>query len=201
MTFLFDIGNVLLKLHFDRFQTTILGSPDSPFSPEFAKVKELYESGKIDDGQFPDQALPHLPRPVAREAFIKAWQDIFSLNDPMWQVVRSLKNEGHRLILFSNTNGLHAEAFLRDFPDFAHFDHQHFSHEVKALKPEPAFYQSAIEQYRLDPAETLYFDDLAENIATGRQFGFSCWQYHPDEHPAFLAWLAGQGIPLEPDAR
>lgn len=200
MTFLFDIGNVLLKLHFDRFHTAVLGAPQTPLPPALDELKLPYESGGIDDHQFITRSLANLPLPLEREQFIAAWQDIFSVNEPMWELVQVLKDQGHRLILFSNTNNLHATSFLSRFPGFAHFDHHHFSHEVKALKPDPSFYQTALDQYRLDPSETLYLDDLAENISTGREFGFSCWQYDLDDHPAFLSWLARQGIKTTPQA-
>lgn len=196
MTFLFDIGNVLLKLHFERFHETVLGAPDSPLPPELIAVKDPYESGAMDDHEFVTRSLETLPLPHTPESFTSAWQDIFSANDPMWSVVEHLKASGHRLILFSNTNNLHALAFLTRFPGFAQFDHHHFSHVVGAMKPDPAFYRQAIETYGLDPAETLYLDDLAENIATGRDLGFRSWQYDLNDHEACLAWLTSHGITL-----
>jgi putative hydrolase of the HAD superfamily len=197
MTFLFDIGNVLLKLHFDRFHTAVLGAPDTPLPPALLDIRGPYEAGEIDDHQFVNHSLEHLPVSLTPEQFTAAWQDIFTANEPMWEVVRQLKQQGHRLILFSNTNNLHTTSFLKRFQGFDHFDHHHFSQEVKAMKPERAFYQKAIEQYQLDPAETIYLDDLAENITTGREFGFACWQYDLNEHPACLEWLASRGLSLE----
>jgi putative hydrolase of the HAD superfamily len=196
MTFLFDIGNVLLKLHFQRFHLAILGSENAPLPADLADLKDPYETGKLSDQEFVEQSLEILNHPLTSDEFVAAWKNIFSPNLPMWEVVHTLKKQGHRLILFSNTNAIHARSFLKTYQDFNLFDHRHFSQEVGTIKPLPEFYQSAIENYDLVPGETLYLDDLSENIATGKKFGFSSWQYDLNDHQACVAWLYTQGIIL-----
>ena len=196
MTFLFDIGNVLLKLHFQRFHLAILGSENAPLPADLANLKDSYETGKLSDQEFVEQSLDILNHPLTSDEFVAAWKNIFSPNLPMWEVVHTLKKQGHRLILFSNTNAIHARSFLKTYQDFNLFDHHHFSQEVGTIKPLPEFYQSAIENYNLVPGETLYLDDLPENIATGKKFGFSSWQYDLNDHQACVAWLYTQGITL-----
>ncbi|MGD1980060.1 MAG: HAD family phosphatase [Akkermansiaceae bacterium] len=200
MTFLFDIGNVLLKLHFERFHAAVLGSEEIPLPEELDALKVPYETGAIDDDAFVDRSLEHLTGSLSREQFTAAWEDIFSANEPMWLVVEKLKASNHRLILFSNTNNLHAGSFLKAYPGFDDFDHHHFSHQVGALKPHPDFYQRAIEDYELNPTETIYLDDLPENIATGKEMGFHSWQYDYNDHQSCLNWLHGLGIKLTPSS-
>ena len=196
MTFLFDIGNVLLNLHFDRFHNTILGDPSADLPEELLALKDPYETGAISCQEFVTHSLKILQSDLSPAAFTTAWQEIFSLNSQMWEVVHQLKKQGHQLILFSNTNALHAKYFLATFPDFALFDHHHFSQEAGAIKPHFPFYQDAVERYHLNPSETLYLDDLPENIAMGKQFNFRSWQYDLNDHQACLDWLAKEGIQL-----
>ena len=54
--------------------------------------------------------------------------------------------------------------------------------------------------HQLDPAATLYIDDLPANIATGRTFGFRSFQYDLHDHPAFERWLAEQLPTFKPEA-
>ena len=108
------------------------------------------------------------------------------------RVADRLAAAGHRLILFSNTNSLHCPWAFEVFPDFALFDAAVLSFEVGAIKPDPAIYEHAIATHHLDPAATLYIDDLAPNIATGRAHGFRCFQYDQTDHPAFQLWLRQQ---------
>ena len=194
MTILFDIGNVLLNLHFDRFHAAVLGDANASLPEDLACLKDPYESGVIDDTEFVARCLDGLRSTMKPGQFAAAWQDVFSPNDPMWAVVRQFKALGHRLILFSNTNGLHSAHFLSEYPDFQHFDAHHFSHEVGVMKPDPEFYRDAIKRFELKPGKTIYIDDLPENIATGRQFGFHCWQYEVERHDACLRWLEGHGV-------
>lgn len=194
MTILFDIGNVLLKLDFSRFHTAVLGNEEALLPEDLAGLKDPYESGVIVDAEFVARCLDGLSSSLTPGQFTAAWQDVFSPNKPMWAVVRQFKALGHRLILFSNTNGLHSAHFLSEIPVFRHFDAHHFSHEVGVMKPDPEFYRKAIERFELVPSETIYIDDLAENIATGRRFGFKCWQYEAERHDACLLWLEGQGV-------
>jgi len=189
MTFLFDIGNVLLKLHFERFQLAVLGAADEPFPLALLALKDPYETGELTDEQFVTQSLKILKSSLSPTEFISAWENVFSLNEPMWELVRDLHKEGHRLILFSNTNAIHARAFLAAHPEFSLFHHHHFSQEVGAIKPNAPFYHKAIETYQLTPEETLYLDDLPDNIATGKTLGFQSWQYDLHNHQACLDWL------------
>ena len=46
------------------------------------------------------------------------------------------------------------------------------SAHVGLLKPDPAFYARACDQFGLAPADVLFFDDSAANIASAREFGF-----------------------------
>lgn len=194
MTFLFDIGNVLLKLHFENYHAKVLGDANAPLPDKLGVLKDPYETGQISDNEFVTKSLQILKSDLSPQDYTKAWQDIFSPNDPMWEVVEKLQADGHRLILFSNTNALHSTFFLEKYEVFQHFPHHHFSQEVGAIKPHDDFYQKAIDTYDLIPAETAYLDDLPENIATGKAFGFQSWQYDLNDHASCLDWLKSLGI-------
>lgn len=194
MTFLFDIGNVLLNLHFNRFHAAVLPAGQIDLPPEMLALKDPYESGHLSDQEFVSRSITILENDLTESEFTHAWQDIFSANQAMWDVVKKLHADRHRLILFSNTNALHANAFLHNFDIFSLFHHHHFSHETGANKPDPKFYENAINDYNLNPTETLYFDDLAENIATGLALGFDSFQYDLNDHASAEAWLQGKNI-------
>jgi len=189
MTFLFDIGNVLLKLHFENYHAKVLGDANAPLPGELGVLKDPYETGRISDEEFVTRSLEILKSGLTRQAYTDAWQDIFSPNAPMWEVVERLHSDGHRLILFSNTNALHTTYFLKKYRIFQHFHHHHFSQEVGAIKPHDDFFHKAVNSFNLVPAETAYLDDLPENIATGNRFGFKSWQYDFNDHAPCLDWL------------
>lgn len=193
MTFLFDIGRVLLDFDFESSLARLLppGCPD-PHERlvRLLERKDDFETGRIDPDDYIHWALEVLGSDASPDEFRHAWQRIFTPNESMWDRVRQLSAAGHRLILLSNTNAIHCPWVFEAFPEFSLFDGAVLSFEVGTIKPHPAIYQHAMDVHDLDPSTTLYIDDLPQNIATGIEFGFHCHQYDLNDHPAFEQWLA-----------
>ena len=191
-TFLFDIGKVLLDFDFESsLQTLILpGTEDGP--ARLARVlepKDAFERGDLPLDDYLKHSLDALGPHVTEDAFFKAWRHVFTPNLPMWKVVEDLKQTGHRLLLFSNTNAIHCPWMLENFSVFDLFEAGTYSFETGSMKPEPAIYEWVIRTHRLDPDQTLYIDDLGANIETGIAHGFHSHQYDLKRHSAFEDWL------------
>jgi putative hydrolase of the HAD superfamily len=195
MTFLFDIGRVLLDFDFETSLARLLPPGLTDQRQRLAVLLEKrdeFESGAIPPDDYITWALCELESSATPAEFRQAWQGIFTPIEPMWQTVHQLAAADHRLILFSNTNAIHCPWMFDEYPVFAHFPEAVLSFEAGAVKPHPPIYQHAIDVHQLDPATTLYIDDLPANIATGRAFGFRSFQYDLHDHPAFERWLAEQ---------
>ncbi len=193
MTFLFDIGRVLLDFDF-RPSISRLFPPDV-MDPEgrmelLLARKDDFEAGEISVDDYIPWALKTLGSHATADEFCHAWQQIFTTNEPMWRHVRQLAADGHRLILFSNINGIHWPWITQAFPEFSLFHDATLSFTTGYIKPQPGIYHHAIAAYGLVPAETLYIDDMTANCATGRDLGFRTWQYDLNDHPAFEHWLS-----------
>ena len=195
MTFLFDIGKVLLDFHFEPSLARLLppGTADAEQRLSvLLEKKDDFEAGRISTEDYIPWAIERLGSEVSEEDFKRAWQNIFTPVEPMWRIVESLAASGHRLILFSNTNGIHCPWIFENYEIFRHFPEAVLSFEAGAIKPEEPIYRHAIEKHALKPDETLYIDDLPANIDAGKRFGFRCWQYDLNDHPAFERWLSGE---------
>lgn len=197
MTFLFDIGRVLLDFHFEKSLATLLPPGTAATDAEarmalLLEKRDEFECGLMSNEEYVPWAIGTLGAEVAAEIFLHAWRNIFTPIEPMWRVVESLKAGGHRLILFSNTNGIHCPWIFENFEIFRHFEDRVLSYEARAMKPHDAIYEHAIREYALKPQETRYIDDLGPNIETGRRWGFRSFQYDLNDHPAFERWLAAE---------
>lgn len=196
MTFLFDIGRVLLDFDFETSLARLLpaGRPDAALAlAALLDKKDDFESGLIDESDYIPWALERLGSTATAEIFIDSWRHIFTPVEAMGRTIELLAAEGHRLILFSNTNSIHCPWIFEQYPAlFRHFPEAVLSFEARAIKPQDGIYRHAIEKYGLIPEETLYIDDLAPNCETGRRFGFRTWQYDLHDHPAFERWLAAE---------
>ena len=195
MNFLFDIGKVLLDFDFETSLARLL--PEDVEHPRqrlerLLERKDELESGRIEADAFVAWALDVMGSEASHEEFREAWCRIFTPIEPMWQRVRELKAAGHKLVLFSNTNAIHLPWIYETFPEFELFDGAVISFEVGHIKPQPEIYAHAIEEHGMRPEQTLYIDDLSENVEAGRAAGFRSWQYDLTQHSQFEEWLDAQ---------
>lgn len=86
---------------------------------------------------------------------------------------RSAGGEGPRLYYLSNMSQPFARMLESRYEFLSWFDGGVFSGDVQLIKPEPAIYAHLENQYGLQPAQTLFIDDLAGNIEAARARG---WQ-------------------------
>ncbi|MEO5795628.1 MAG: HAD family phosphatase [Rhodoferax sp.] len=87
-----------------------------------------------------------------------------------------LQAQGHRLVYLSNMPIPYADLLLeRDF--FDHFEDGIFSARVGLIKPEHGIYALAETQFGLTPADTVFIDDNAHNVATAHARGWQAIQF------------------------
>ena len=196
---LFDIGNVLVEVDFARGLAPLVppeaGDPHLRLRRLLEKCSEL-EAGRMAPDEFIAKASQHLAFSGSADEFRSAWNSIFHPIPAMWTIVSFLKSLRLKLILFSNTNCMHITWLLENYEVFEEFGGRVFSHEVGVNKPDPAIYHHAITEFDLTPEETLYIDDLPENIATGQNLGLRCHRYSKERHHEFITWLDQEfGLP------
>lgn len=190
-TYLFDIGNVLLAFDFTPALSSLLGANAEPTAlAQIIARKDELESGKIEITPFIQWASALLDFSGSEAEFRAIWCNIFTPISGTWELAKKLKAEGNRLILYSNTNAIHAPFCLETYSIFEHFDHAVFSHEIGAIKPQPDFFMRSFEKFNIDPAQTYYIDDMPENIAAGRAHGLDSFLYSADNHAELLDWIA-----------
>ncbi len=192
--FLFDIGNVILPFDFTISARRIAGHSRATAEEILALVSPLtvdFELGRMSVDDFIATASERIGYTGEPDFFRSAFADIFDPNLPMVAFVESLKAEGVPLYLLSNTNGIHAPFFEAAYPVFGLFDGGIYSHEVGLMKPDPEIFELAKTTLSLDPARTVYIDDLAANCEAGAAAGFRSVVYARDRHGEFLEAVAG----------
>lgn len=177
-TIFFDIGNVLVFFSHETMFSQIASCANLPLSV----IKDLFLNQhmqeNVEKGKLSPEALYHLllqkaPSPFPLEAFLQAASQIFRPNTPVLALVQRLKQEGKRLIFLSNTNAYHFHYLFSSIPEFHLFDDRILSHEVRAMKPEPAIFAKALALANCPPEECFYIDDIPEFVASARQVGLN----------------------------
>jgi glucose-1-phosphatase len=196
--FLFDIGNVLLKFDFSKALRAVAAQSDVANEVEalglIDRIKVAYEDGQIDRATFLRGVFDVLRYRGDEPAFIAAWEDIFEPNEPMVRLVEELAKKSCPLYLLSNTNDIHRNYFLRQYPFFRHFKGGTYSDTARASKPGREIYETACREHGLTAGETFFIDDLLPNIETARGLGFQAHHYHADRHAALLEDLKAAGF-------
>jgi len=124
---------------------------------------------------------------IDRRKFNLLYSDIFVLNPPMDNLLRSLKKY-YTLCMVSNIGPIHHEFCEKKFDIMGIFNYKILSYQVKAMKPEPEIYRAAVAKLGIKPEECIYVDDLEKFVEAGAKQGFRAIKY--TSHPEFLAELS-----------
>jgi putative hydrolase of the HAD superfamily len=77
-----------------------------------------------------------------------------------------------RLYFLSNMPLPYARTLEKNNAFLQWFDGGIFSGDVKVIKPDPAIYQLLQTRYQLEPAQTVFIDDLIGNVKAARELGW-----------------------------
>jgi len=187
---IFDLGGVILNINpqltVDAFRN--LGWNDFYEADNQSLFKELFfnlEKGNSTPKAFRDNVRQMIVNQKDDAEIDKAWTAMI-LDIPADRVryLEKLKTS-YRLFLLSNTNEIHRLKFHRDFEtDFGYsfydlFERNFYSHEMGMRKPNPQIYIQALTEANLIPEETLFIDDMEDNIEAARTLGMKVLHIQP----------------------
>jgi len=194
---IFDIGNVLLPFDFGRALNRVglqnSGRLTSGLPREFIEMKDLYETGRIERSEFLKRSIAATGYQGTEAEFSAAWTEIFDENVAMTRLVQSLHGR-YSLYVLSNTSDLHIEYVEATYPVFQYFSDGVYSHIAGCIKPGREIFEIAIRQLGVKPDETIFIDDLPDNVVTARELGFHAFQYDYKAHHRLLEQLAALGV-------
>ena len=172
-TIVFDVGRVLYD--FDHgISFTFLEKNGAVFERDgfFLRHKmDHYERGEVSSADFLHSIDSLFEQPIDRSQLLEGWQTIFTPIPAMLELVVKLK-QNYKVLLLSNTNDLHWEHLAERY-GIRELAHGYVaSHEAGSRKPEDEIYLSAETRFNLTPAETVFVDDLPENIAAAKARGW-----------------------------
>ncbi|EEO7425093.1 HAD-IA family hydrolase [Salmonella enterica] len=88
--------------------------------------------------------------------------------------IRKLSEQGHRVVVLSNTNRLHTHFWPEEYPEVrAAADHIYLSQDLGMRKPEARIYQHVLQKEGFSAADAVFFDDNADNIEGANQLGIT----------------------------
>lgn len=186
---LFDLGGVILDID---FQLTVKAFYDLGFPAELLQypnsmgtdVYYRYESGQIDTEQFKQELKERSGVNISDEDFHRAWTAlILRIPQAHIELLDKLRRK-FNLYMLSNTSDLHVQAWEQMYERQAGksiykvFDRIYYSHEIGFRKPDHGAWKHVLEDARIKPEETLYLDDLIQNVKAAQELGFQAIHIH-----------------------
>lgn len=180
----FDFGNVLFDLDLPAIGREIQHLVGDQYETvrerlQRSGVFELYETGGLTTEEFVDAIRLAGPVPLSAEQVIAAWNSIFiGMPRERFDMLLRLRHQ-YNVFLLSNINDLHAtwiddymlrEHGLTDFQS-RYFDGVYYSHLIRLRKPDREIYEYVLADAEILPQETLFIDDLEENVKAAREVG------------------------------
>ena len=196
--FLFDLGNVVIKLAYERVIATICGASVVD-RDELLRLFEApggyrdMERGAVTFNDFYELLRTRAGYRGTIETFRRAWQDFFDGPVPGIEEVLERVRERYRVGFLSNSNEVHAEVIPRQFAAlFSSDDRFIFSHRLGLAKPDPELFQRAVEVIGSLPQHVVFVDDLLENVESARGVGMRAYQF--TDSLSLLRKLEADGI-------
>ena len=176
MNIVFDLGGVVFNWQPDAIIESIFEDADT----RNLVRKEIFEHSdwvELDRGTIAlERAIDRgatrtgLPYQVI-ERLLEAVPHFLTPIEATIELIHDLSNTKNRLFVLSNMH-LASIAYLeQSHKIWDMFDGIIISSRIQMVKPELQIYEYLLQQYRLEPAETIFIDDMPENLAAASSVG------------------------------
>lgn len=177
----FDLGNVILPFDPQGLSKRLARHSDYPaekilgllWHPELGAS---LEKGEITPQEFFTQVKASCHLKMSYEEFMVEFNDIFREDGAVVELLSKLK-PSYSIGLISNTNIAHMNHVKNKFTFFAYIDEMILSHEVGLRKPDPEIFRHALHRLKVPPHQSIFIDDMAENIQAAHALGMKAIQF------------------------
>ena len=187
---IFDIGNVLVLFDYMKAANRLARKNGLVSLPDRALITAAsheFELGRSTRSQFLAIVRREFRDTGGEEEFVAIWEDIFEENTRMTAFARELSGRVP-VFLVSNIGEIHHRYLFGKFEVFSVFRDRIFSYLDGLMKPDPAVFELAIRRFGVNPAATVYIDDIRENCAAASAAGFLGLHYDHGRQDLPRAW-------------
>lgn len=182
MNIVFDLGGVVFNWQPKALVRRVYGDPEI----EALVHKEIIGHAdwiELDRGTLAlDDAIVHgaartgLPRESVARLFDAVPASLTPIGSTI-ELLHAASEAGQTLFVLSNMQHPSADYLEAQHDIWKLFSGVVFSCRIEKVKPEPDIYEHLLTEHRLDPAETVFIDDLRENLEAAAAFGIRTIQF------------------------
>jgi putative hydrolase of the HAD superfamily len=175
---IFDLGNTLVYFDHNYFFSGI-ASYEKRFSTQTFKdyivenkLMEQLGTGHLTGSKFYGLLKKEFDLQITYDKFVKVYRKIFWANKPMEKFLKDVvRKDKYNLFLLSNTDHLHIPYLYKAYPHINLIKKKVISYKVGHTKPDREIYEHLLNEYKIDPAESYFIDDMKENITAAKKLG------------------------------
>ena len=173
---IFDYGGVVKKetdplVHLDIAKSCHISLKTTKKTIE--ELKELYETGKIDDNKFwkifKEKTNTRLPKDY-KQLWLRKYIEKGKKDPKILELISKLKTKKYIVAILSNTIPPHVNLNKKEH-NFDLFDPVILSTAVGLRKPNKKIYLLLLKKIKLKPKECIFVDDKEKNLKPAKQLG------------------------------
>ena len=179
---IFDLGNVVFEVNHQnifKYWAHVTSLPEEFFADH--RVPEMifhqFERGELTPEEFHRVLITSKDVDLSFEDFSAGWNAIYG--EVYAEVHDALQKLSEKvfLVALTNTNELHYKVWMRKYAKtLNYFDRLFISSQLGFRKPEARAFKYVLEECKVKPQETLFFDDVMENITKAHELGIQAVQ-------------------------
>ena len=179
---IFDLGNVIFEVDDQKIfrnWARITSLPEDFFADHNIPdvIFHQFERGELTPEEFHKILITSKEVDLSYENFVEGWNEIYGEVYP--EVQDALKKLSDKVLLaaLTNTNELHCKVWMRKYAEtLQYFNRIFISSQLGFRKPEDRTFKFILDEYKVKPQETLFFDDILENITKAKSLGIHAVQ-------------------------
>ena len=179
---IFDVGRVIIRVDLSRWSGT-LGGPLGKSHLQILRELEAdphwpdWQEGRMNAHDWHRHVREKFQLPLNFDQFCAIWNSVLDPITILPDILFERLAANCRLALLSNTDPIHVAHFEATFPFVRHFPVRVYSCRVGSSKPAPVIYHHALREVDALPQETMFIDDLRENVMAAAGLGISAFHF------------------------
>lgn len=171
---IFDWGGVLIDdpaPGLVSYCSQVLGVSVEDFSSVQKQFLPEFQKGLISEAEFWQKVCADLklPTPKVDSLWANAFKSVYSPKSEMFGLAKSLRANGYKIALLSNTEAPAMELFHEH--NYEMFDVLVFSCNELTRKPEKQIYEIVLDRLNVERSEAVLIDERADYINGANQVG------------------------------
>lgn len=194
---IFDVGRVIIRIDLSRSMAA-LGNRDGLSHLQVLRGLEAdlrwpdWQEGRMTPREWHAHLFGKLHFSYNFEEFCTIWNSVLAPETILPDLLFEQLAAKSSLALLSNTDPIHVAHFEANYSFVRYFPVRVYSCRVGSSKPLPAIYHLALREVAALPEETLFIDDIRENVAAAASLGINSFHFTSAEE--LLAGFSHLGL-------